>query len=158
MDISGQSNSVDHLAISKLFGATLLFCMVTVLPGCTSSQLAVPAPAGLQSGEIAVETDVSGEGPQVAMVVSPAEPEAQPQVQVQVQPQPQPESQPRYNHDDVVWIQQRLQDLGYYNGDIDGSVGRATRTAIEEYQQEQDVPADGLPTTKLREFMWRNGG
>lgn len=158
MDILGQSSSVDHLAISKLVGATLLLCVVTLLSGCTSSQLAVPASAGLQSGEIAVETDVSGEVPQVAMVVLPDEPEAQPQVQVQVQAQPEPESQPSYNHDDVVWIQQRLQDLGYYNGDIDGSVGRATRTAVEEYQQEQGVESDGQPTTKLREFMWRNGG
>lgn len=157
MDILRQSGAVNHLAISKLFGATILFCTVTLLPACTSSQLEVPAPAGLQSGEIAVEPEESVEGQQLAMVVPPAEPVAEPQVQ-QPESQPKPESKPRYNQDDVVWIQQRLQDLGYYDGDIDGSVGRATRAAIEEYQQEQGVQTDGLPTAKLREYMWRNGG
>jgi hypothetical protein len=156
MDISVQSSSIDHLAISKRVGATLLFCMVMVLPGCTSSQLEVPASAGLQSGEIAIEADVSGEGQQLAMVMPAAEPVTQPQVQPESQPKP--ESKPSYSQDDVVWIQQRLQDLGYYDGAIDGSAGEATRTAIEEYQQEQGVDSDGLPTAKLREFMWRNGG
>jgi len=155
MDISRKRISVDRLALSKLVGTTLLFC-IAVLAGCTSSQLAVPASAGLQSGEIAVETEASGELAQVAMVVNPAEPVAQPQVQPELQPKP--ESKPLYSQEDVVWIQQRLQDLGYYNGDIDGSVGSATRTAIEEYQQEQGVQTDGQPTAKLREYMWRNGG
>ena len=157
MSILGQSSSVDHPAISRLAGTTLIFCVVAFLAACTSSQLEVPPPAGLQSAEIAVEPEtLSGDGQQVAMVVPPAEPAAQPQVQPELQPKP--ESKPRYNQEDVVWIQQRLQDLGYYNGDIDGSVGKATRMAIEEYQQEQGVQADGQPTAKLREFMWRNGG
>jgi len=90
------------------------------------------------------------------MVMPSAERVVQPQVQPESQPIP--ESKPNYNQEDVVWIQQRLQDLGYYDGDIDGSVGEATRTAIEEYQLEQGVDSDGLPTAKLREYMWRNGG
>ncbi len=65
---------------------------------------------------------------------------------------------PAYDSDDVRWIQQRLQDLGYYNGVIDGSVGSATRSAIRNYQNDQDIEADGRPTAELREFMWRNGG
>ena len=65
---------------------------------------------------------------------------------------------PDYDQEDVVWIQQRLQDLGYYQGDADGEVGRATRQAIETYQQDQGIETDGQPTAELREFMWRNGG
>ena len=156
MDISRQSISVNHLATSKLAGATLIIFMVTLFSGCTSSQLEVPASAGLQSGEIAIDSDVSSEGQQLAMVMPSAELVVQPQVQPETQPIP--ESKPNYNQEDVVWIQQRLQDLGYYDGDIDGSVGEATRTAIEEYQLEQGVDSDGLPTAKLREYMWRNGG
>jgi peptidoglycan hydrolase-like protein with peptidoglycan-binding domain len=66
--------------------------------------------------------------------------------------------QPEFDHDDVIWIQQRLKDLGYYNGPVDGSVGQVTRGAIKEYQRDQDVTASGVPSAELREFMWRNGG
>jgi hypothetical protein len=66
--------------------------------------------------------------------------------------------QPQVDEGDVIWIQQRLKDLGYYEGPVDGSVGNATRGAVREYQRDQDVNADGQPTLELREFMWRNGG
>jgi hypothetical protein len=66
--------------------------------------------------------------------------------------------EPDYDPEDVLWIQQRLQELGYYVGPVDGSVGSATRDAISEYQTEQGVEADGQPTGELRDFMWRNGG
>jgi len=66
--------------------------------------------------------------------------------------------QPSYDNADVIWIQQRLKDLGYYDGPVDGSVGKATRRAVRDYQRDQDVTADGQPTTELREFMWLNGG
>ena len=156
MNISVLSNAIPPLAFSKMVGAALLFCMVMVLSGCTSSQLEVPASAGLQSADIAIDTEVSGEGQQLAMVVPSAEPVTQPSPQPEAQPKP--ETKPSYNQEDVVWIQQRLQDLGYYDGSVDGSVGQATRTAIEEYQQEQGVKSDGQPSAKLREYMWRNGG
>lgn len=65
---------------------------------------------------------------------------------------------PKVENGDVVWIQKRLQQLGYYNGPVDGAVGQATRSAVEAYQQDQGLESDGQPTTELREFMWRNGG
>jgi peptidoglycan hydrolase-like protein with peptidoglycan-binding domain len=61
-------------------------------------------------------------------------------------------------HGDVVWIQERLQELGYYNGSADGAVGQATQSAVEAYQQDQGLATDGQATAELREFMWRNGG
>ena len=66
--------------------------------------------------------------------------------------------QPSYDKADVIWIQQRLKDLGYYDGPVDGSVGKVTRGAVRDYQRDQDVTADGQPTAELREFMWLNGG
>jgi hypothetical protein len=70
---------------------------------------------------------------------------------------PVPE-QPQYDPDDVAWIQERLLDLGYYEGAIDGSAGRRTRRAIREYQVDQGIEPDGRPTAEFRDFMWRNGG
>jgi hypothetical protein len=85
--------------------------------------------------------------PPVAVPEQPAEP---------LQPVVVPP--PAYNRDDIVWIQQRLQELGYYTGAIDGSAGKATRSAIKAYQNDQRIEADGKPTSELRGFMWRNGG
>jgi peptidoglycan hydrolase-like protein with peptidoglycan-binding domain len=64
----------------------------------------------------------------------------------------------RYDSENVIWIQRRLSELGYYDGVVDGSVGRGTRGAIREYQSDQGLEPDGLPTAEFREFMWRNGG
>jgi hypothetical protein len=73
-------------------------------------------------------------------------------------PDPASPAKPRYNRDDVRWIQQRLAELGYYNGTVDGAYGRVTREAIKAYQVDQELEQDGRPTPELREFMWRNGG
>ncbi len=92
---------------------------------------------------------------------------AEPQIEVIEPPEPQPVEKegtvappPKvmYQREDVLWIQQRLQELGYYSGRIDGAVGAATRDAVKAYQRDQDIRDDGRPTAELREFMWRNGG
>ncbi len=75
-----------------------------------------------------------------------------------VEPAVSPVEQPVYKRDDVVWIQQRLQELGYYNDAIDGAAGAATYRAIRAYQRDQGLDDTGQPTAKLREFIWRNGG
>ncbi len=59
---------------------------------------------------------------------------------------------------DVVWIQQRLKDLGYYSGPVDGDAGGATRQAIKDYQSDQGLTVTGRPTSELQDFMWRNDG
>ena len=59
---------------------------------------------------------------------------------------------------DVVWIQQRLKDLGYYSGPVDGDAGGATRQAIKDYQSDQGLVVTGQPTSELQDFIWRNDG
>ena len=59
---------------------------------------------------------------------------------------------------DVVWIQRRLKDLGYYSGPVDGDAGGATRQAIKDYQSDQGLVVTGRPTSELQDFMWRNDG
>ena len=63
-----------------------------------------------------------------------------------------------YRKDDVIWIQGRLRELGYFDGAVNGAVGEKTNSAVRAYQRDQSIETDGRPTTKLREFMWRNGG
>lgn len=45
---------------------------------------------------------------------------------------------------DVAAVQQRLQVLGYYKGDIDGVYGSQTRDAVIAFQKDRKLTADGI--------------
>lgn len=49
-------------------------------------------------------------------------------------------------------IQQALKDAGYYNGPIDGNIGRGTMNAVNQYQVDKDLPRGGL-TIKVLEDL-----
>lgn len=46
--------------------------------------------------------------------------------------------------DDVIAIQKRLKQWGYYNGAIDGIFGSATEKAVKWFQQKNGLTADGI--------------
>jgi peptidoglycan hydrolase-like protein with peptidoglycan-binding domain len=143
---------------------TAVFCAVVFLAGCASQQSsgqssATPVVEGdenalvesMPNSQPAADTNVVVTLPAQQGDMAMAMPEGGEQVATRVE-------QPEFDQADVIWIQQRLKDLGYYNGPVDGSVGQVTRGAIKEYQRDQAVTANGLPSSALREFMWRNGG
>ena len=41
-------------------------------------------------------------------------------------------------------LQRHLAEAGYYDGEIDGKLGQASRDAIRAYQQGRGLTADGL--------------
>lgn len=45
--------------------------------------------------------------------------------------------------DEVTKAQQRLQELGYYSGVIDGQFGNGTQSAVQLFQQQHHLQADG---------------
>jgi hypothetical protein len=106
--------------------------------------------------------DVAEAAGELAVVEPAPEPETNPEPETAAEPAPPvaPVSRPAVAPaaGDVVWIQRRLKDLGYYMGPIDGDAGGATRRAIREYQADQGLTTTGLPTAELQDFMWRNGG
>jgi membrane-bound lytic murein transglycosylase B len=51
--------------------------------------------------------------------------------------------------DDRIELQQRLADLGYDPGGVDGVVGPKTRTALRQYQRSIGEIPDGYPTSQL---------
>lgn len=139
---------------ARLITVTVL-TLTAFLSGCASSS--TTADNAERSAEVdvtatseAAPETVVANGPETGAI--PDLPPAQP-VPPPVQPVP-----PAYNEDDVVWIQQRLHELGYYSGEVDGRVGHGTRDAVRAYQRDQDIDTDGQPTADLREYMWRNGG
>ncbi|MGE8077910.1 spore cortex-lytic enzyme [Peribacillus loiseleuriae] len=54
--------------------------------------------------------------------------------------------------DDVIELQARLQNIGYYHGEIDGVYGWGTYWALRNFQQSFGLPIDGLAgfTTKKK--------
>jgi peptidoglycan hydrolase-like protein with peptidoglycan-binding domain len=56
------------------------------------------------------------------------------------QPVPAPET---LRHSSVRAIQGRLQDLGFYQGGIDGVWGQSTQNAIEQFQQNRGLQPNG---------------
>lgn len=54
-------------------------------------------------------------------------------------------------------IQTALKNAGFYNGPIDGKIGKQTRRAIRQFQKAQGLPADGLAGAKtclkLKNFL-----
>lgn len=49
-------------------------------------------------------------------------------------------------------IQQALKDAGYYNGPVDGSIGRGTMNSVNKYQKDKDLPRGGLTIKVLEEL------
>lgn len=112
----------------------------------------VAEPVGVASEEVVDLVAVDSPVKEDATVSEPAVTEP---VEVELPPAP---AKPTYKKDDVLWIQQRLEELGYYTGAIDGAYGQGTREAIKAYQVDQELEQDGRPTPELRDYMWRNGG
>ena len=49
-------------------------------------------------------------------------------------------------------IQRALKDAGYYNGTVDGNIGRGTMNSVNKYQQDKDLPRGGLTIKVLEEL------
>ncbi|MDF1792012.1 MAG: SEL1-like repeat protein, partial [Thalassobaculaceae bacterium] len=54
---------------------------------------------------------------------------------------------------DIAAIQEGLAALGYYVGPIDGIAGPVTRAAIGKFQNDNGLPATGLPSRSLRQRL-----
>lgn len=50
-------------------------------------------------------------------------------------------------------VQQKLKELGYYNGAIDGIIGTQTVTAIKNFQRDNGLTVDGIVGPKTAELL-----
>ena len=55
--------------------------------------------------------------------------------------------------EDVKVLQTQLKKLGYYDGIADGQFGATTRNAVIEFQQKNDLIADGIAGSQTRELI-----
>ena len=54
-----------------------------------------------------------------------------------------------------VWkLQERLRDLGYYTGEVDGQFGPGTREAVVAFQKKNRLDADGLAGEETQKVLY----
>lgn len=53
----------------------------------------------------------------------------------------------RLNRDDIIMVQQRLADRGYYRGSVDGIYGPQTAHAVRAFQEDNGLTASGRLTS-----------
>ena len=54
----------------------------------------------------------------------------------------------------IVQMQQRLKDLSYYSGSVDGVYGNATRLAVVEFQKSNGLKADGIAGENTQSILF----
>ncbi len=54
---------------------------------------------------------------------------------------------------EVIQIQKKLKNWGYYNGDIDGIYGSKTKAAVEKFQRKNGLTVDGIAGTNTLNAM-----
>ena len=60
-----------------------------------------------------------------------------------------------YTKEKVREAQQRLLDLGFNPGAVDGLMGKRTRNAIQNFQRSRKVKSDGLLTESLLQQLYQ---
>ena len=56
---------------------------------------------------------------------------------------------------EAVWqLQERLQALGYLTGSVDGQFGPATKEAVQMFQRQHGLTADGIVGEDTRELLY----
>lgn len=58
---------------------------------------------------------------------------------------------------EVKNLQQRLKDLGYYTGSVDGSYGSGTASAVKAFQAANNLTADGVAGNKTLTTLYSSG-
>jgi membrane-bound lytic murein transglycosylase B len=53
------------------------------------------------------------------------------------------------NGDEKIELQRLLKKQGYYDGEIDGNLGKGSRAAIAEFQRKAGVNPDGAPSKSI---------
>ncbi len=56
--------------------------------------------------------------------------------------------------DRVIKLQERLKELGYYNAEIDGQFGQGTKDAVIDFQEKNNLEADGYAGPATQEILY----
>ena len=69
-------------------------------------------------------------------------------------PTPDPVLRTGSRGQEVLDLQSRLYQLGYYTGEIDGQFGAGTKAAVIEFQKVNGLDADGMAGTETQKVLF----
>ena len=82
------------------------------------------------------------------------------ETEAEPEPTPEPTAVPKYTElakgskgEDVKQLQQRLKDLGYLSGSVDGSYGGGTASAVSSFQNQNGLPVTGTADAATQELL-----
>jgi lipoprotein-anchoring transpeptidase ErfK/SrfK len=133
------TTAVPHPSVNTIPAPTTAAPTTTTLPPCPDGSAPV-------AGACPTTTTAA---PVTTVALPPAaQPEPAPQLTVAVQP-----VKPGNKGDAVKALQQRLTDLGFWVGNIDGTFGFTTTQAVMAFQKYTARPATGSVDLKTAEFL-----
>ena len=62
----------------------------------------------------------------------------------------------RLDQDEVMELQTKLKEKGFYDGEIDGKAGSGTRNAILQFEESAGVELQGFPSKEVLELLRKN--
>lgn len=62
----------------------------------------------------------------------------------------------KLDHDEVVELQTKLKEKGFYDGEIDGKAGGGTRKAVLKFEESVGVELQGFPSKEVLELLRKN--
>lgn len=137
---------ISDMKILKTFSRITTLVVVFSLAGLSIAQPPPGGPGGpgggFPGGFPGVPGGPGGPGPGGPFPGGPGPRPPIPIVPIPI-PHPRPPVEESDGHSLAVQVQRKLKRLGYYNGAVDGEVGRGTRAAIRVYQEENGLEANG---------------
>ena len=118
------------LAVLVILGAVLLTQMIPTIGEVRREMSLTPTPLPQMPESVWAE------------VVNPAEPTQEPPLSS------------GSRGDKVEKLQRRMQELGYYDGEVDGQFGPGTKGAVVDFQKNNGLDTDGLAGTATLNLLY----
>lgn len=136
--INGNYNTSTQAAVARF--QTAAGIAADGITGASTWQKLLPTPSDIST--TATAQPVARTEP---VVDTPTSPSAEPaDEQPQAQPQGPPILRPNVEGSAVSQLQRELQQLGYYDGEIDGVYGDLTQAAVKNFQSDKGLEVDAI--------------
>lgn len=132
-EIDGVYSAATQTAVSQFQSAAGI--AVDGITGPSTWQKLLPQPAEVQAVAARPAPVAAPPAPENNATAEPAEP---------ITPPGPPILRPGAEGPAVAQLQRELQELGFYEGDIDGGYGELTQAAVESFQREQQITVDAI--------------
>ena len=144
--VDGTYNASTQTAVTQFQTAAGL--SADGITGPSTWQKLLPSPSDISNTAIVepvATTPQPAEGPAAEQPAEqPAEPAATQPAEEPAAPTGPPILRPDVEGGAVAQLQRELQQLGYYDGDIDGIYGEQTQAAVISFQTDQQLEADAI--------------